>query len=68
MIVKLVGIACLALSIWQFYAAKNAFMQVKHHGNQGTSAFIAFGLWYGFLFGIILLFAGIMLLFYGLPF
>ncbi len=61
MVETVIGIILILLAAWQFYATKKAFVQLKRHGNQNTSRFIALALWNGFAFSVILLGAGIML-------
>ncbi|MFC6180275.1 bacteriocin immunity protein [Lactiplantibacillus daowaiensis] len=66
MLVRMIGLICIAVSIWQLYAVRQAFLDVKHHGNAATSTFIAYGLWTGLTFAIIFLIGGFMLMIAGL--
>ena len=61
-----VGILIIALGCWQLYASRNVFHRLRTSGGPETSPFIAYGLWYGFLFGILLIGAGIGVLFFNL--
>lgn len=64
MVESIVGVVCILLSMFQFYATYKNFTEVKNNGNKNTSYFIGFSIWYSLFFGIILLGVGISLVFH----
>ncbi|MFC6200911.1 bacteriocin immunity protein [Lactiplantibacillus nangangensis] len=63
MVEQLIGVVVLALGIWQLFAARAAFLQIKRHGTKSVSSFIALGLWSGLSFGVLMLLFGAALIF-----
>lgn len=60
---KIIGGLCLLAAIWQFYVSFLEFRRLQTKGNSKTSAFASFAIFYSFGFGVILVYAGIRLLF-----
>ena len=57
--IKLAGVACLLIAVFQFYNTYKLFIDTKKNGNGDTSHFLLASLWSGGLAGIILFIMGI---------
>lgn len=55
----LVGIGAIILGLIQLYVGVRTFKRFKQTASKSSSPFSAFGLWYGFGFGIIVILVGI---------
>ena len=55
----IVGIGAILLGIIQIIVGVQTFKRFKKTATKSTSPFSAFGLWYGFGFGIIVILVGI---------
>lgn len=60
--IRLAGVACLLVAIFQFYNTYKLFVDTKKYGNENTSHFLLASLWSGGLVGVIIFIVGIGLL------
>ncbi|WP_127849902.1 hypothetical protein [Lacticaseibacillus hulanensis] len=55
----IVGIGAILLGVLQMYIGYRSFKKFKLTANAGSSAFSAYGLWYGFIIGVIFAIIGV---------
>ncbi len=65
MVEIMAGSVCLLLSFWEIHTVHSAFSKTKQSGGESTSNFLLAALWSGILFGIIMFFGGLTLIFHG---